>query len=1256
MPTLYRNGVAYQQNEMYPAYQWQKADAPGGPWVNIPGGVLKNYAPSPTAISQYFRRIAKQSPCCGSGNLSTSDVAAVLVNSNAAPSINAGGAFNTCPSSTINIGGSPAASGGLPPYTYLWDNGASPVASPAVNPVNNTIYTLIVTDALGCKSIDQAVVHTYQADAGPDVSRCGGSPVRIGAAPVPGLLGAAYSWAAAPADPTMSCTTCAQPVVNPSIVTVYTLTLAVPKSGGGTCFTTDAVTVTPVDGPVTSNFAGTDKTICSGSTASLGTPAEPGFTYTWAPGNFISYNGSSQTAFQPGNLGMPSPNPVIYYLNASKGTCTFTDEVIASAIEARAGIDGCGPRYVGEPDRTPSINETYSWTIVSGPGHFLGATNLPQVPVSASPGTPTIYQLTVTYNGNTCTDFVTVGSCGCGIHIEVVAPSKCPSFALSGGSVSLNASAAGIGINPATIIYTWSPAAGLSATNGSVVYLTDNVPRTYTLTVTSSIDPSFTCSETIDVNNPLWAVPVFTAQDVSICSGTPVSIGQAPVAGYSYDWGNVTTTGLNSYTISNPTATANATTNYYVAVTDVVSGCVKTDVATVTILNTPANAGPDYTVCSNAVIKLGTPALPNTTYAWSPAISPWQNGTDETDAQPQVLVATNLVFTVIATNAVTGCVTSDLMTVTVNNAPVINAPDKTICFGRPDTIGTAALAGVTYSWSPAAGLSCTNCAQPLASPAVTTNYTVVATFPGPGCTATDNVLVTVSNPSFSIPDISYCPSSGGFALAPTAPVGMSIYGWSPASQVTNAAIANPNTLTPAPGTASTYTLTVTNSNGCTASDNVTINPTITAPGSGSNRTMCLNANTTLGTATNLATDVWNIVSGPNTSTAQLSCVTCAQPVFTPTATGSYVLDVSRTIAGCTSNSTLNITVNEFSLAPMASPMVCENSCVQIGTAPQLGVQYFWTPASGLSNANIANPVACPGTSDKTYILLAIGLNGCEAMANTIVGVNPSQKPQVSIPPFVTCLGNTNIHFNPVVSPAGSYTYQWSPNNDGTLSDMYIENPEVYLTSSLSLKQYFLSVTNTTNGCSNSATADLTKLPCSILTVKLENFTAFEQGGLIKIDWKLSEEKTAANYSIEFSSDGINFKSIGTIAAINQGNYNFTHDSPVNGFNYYRLKVTEVNNKSFYSAIKKVLFEKESLLRVYPNPAQDYIKILPPPNMINKSGVIRIIGSNGNVVLQKSTNMMSQIETVNLSKLSDGKYIVQVISGNEVVNKIIEVIK
>jgi hypothetical protein len=1260
MPTIYRNGVVAQQNEIYPLYQWQKSDAAGGPWSDIAGATQQNYSPSPTAVNQYYRRNAKQSPCCGGAIISTSDVASVLINSNAAPTAHAGGVFNTCPGSAIAIGGSPVATGGLAPYTYSWDNGAGTISNPSVSPSSTTIYTLTVTDALGCSGLDQAVVNAYAASAGPDVPNCAGGSVRIGTAPIAGLTGVTYSWTASPADPTMSCTNCAQPTVNPSVATTYTLTATIPKTGGGNCSTNDAVIVTTVAGPVTPNFAGVDRAVCIGGTATIGTAAEAGFSYTWAPGNYLSYNGLSFTDFQPGSPNLPTPNPITYYLTASKGGCSFVDETIASVIEARAGLDGCGPKMIGEADRTPNINETYSWTKISGPGNFLGATNLPRVPVSASVGGPTVYQLQISYNGVSCTDLVTISNgCSCpSINVAITAPFGCPSFNLNGGSVALTASLPPVLFDPNDFDFSWSPAAGLSATTGQTVTLTDNVPRTYTVTITNKVDPSLTCSQTIEVNNPAWALPGFTAQDITTCPGTPVSIGQASVAGYSYTW-QTTSPGLNAYNISNPTATTSINQNYAVEVLDVASGCSIKDTATVTILGNPANAGPDYTICSNAVIRLGTPAQPNTTYSWSPAGAPWQNGTNEFMAQPEVLVATNLTFTLTATNTVTGCVTVDAVNVVINNTPTISAPDVTICFGSSDTIGVAALPGVNYSWSPAAGLSCTNCAQPIASPAATTVYTVTATYPG-GCTAVDNVTVTVSDPSFSIPDINYCPSSGAFALAPTAPGGMTSYSWSPASQVSNATIANPNTLTPPPGAGATYTLTVTNALGCTASDAVTIIPNISVPETGNSRTLCLNNNTTLGGPTNLAGDVWSIVSGPNTSIAQLSCATCAQPVFTPTAIGNYVLGVSRTVSGCTSNATVNITVTGFTLPAIASPTVCENTCVQLGTSPQLGAQYFWSPATGLSNANIANPVACVGTANRNYTLTAIGVNGCVTTTPVFVNVNPSLTPQITIPPVVACLGDGGLSFNPSISPAGSYNYQWTPGSGtpGILNNIYVANPQLNLTG-LGSRQYRLTVTDPVNGCSNFADANLNVLYCLVvLPVKLENFTAEPQGNYVKLDWKVSEEVNVSNYTVEFGTDGREFYKIGSVAAANLGSYSVIHNNPVYGLNYYRLKTTDKDGKVSYSEIRRINMNKAlgGLVKIYPNPASYEIKIAGTPAMVNRPAVIRIIAIDGRVVLQQRITKLNQVETIDVSGLVNGRYLVHIVADKEVVTQLIEVAK
>ncbi|MEZ4844063.1 MAG: hypothetical protein R3A43_07400 [Bacteroidia bacterium] len=553
-PPIYINNASYQNEPFYVIYsnikyQWQTASTPTGPWTNIAVGVLEDYLPSIGNSNAYYRRIAKGVSFCSGGD--TSNVVSVLVNSFTAPTVDAGGVKRTCPNSAVTIGGSPTATGGATPYTYSWDLGSFLSSTTIANPVATvpvtTVFEVMVTDNNGCKQIDQVVVMAHAANAGPDKGACAGVATLIEAEPVVGYTGVTYSWSPSTG---LSATNIAQPMANPGSTTTYTLTQVLTKSGGGTCTTTDQVIVTPVS--ITGGFAGADKVICRGSTASLGASPQSGFTYTWAPGNYLTSNNASTTTFNAGNY-LPNPNPFTYYLTATKAGCTFVDNVVVSVIEANAGDDGCGPRMVGVGDQTPNINETWTWTKISGGGNFSSGapTNTATTNVTATPSGSTTYQLTASYGGTTCTDQVIVPQCGCAMNIAVSAPHGCPKKAF-GDTVWLTASGASIlDLDPDNFTYSWSATGGvgLSSTTGRSVYLTNGNAGTVSVTATSILDPSFSCGASLAVNTPSWSLPTFSALQDTICSGTTVSVGQAPVSGYSYLWSGA---GLSSTTVSNP--------------------------------------------------------------------------------------------------------------------------------------------------------------------------------------------------------------------------------------------------------------------------------------------------------------------------------------------------------------------------------------------------------------------------------------------------------------------------------------------------------------------------------------------------------------------------------------------------------------------------------------------------------------------------------------------------------------------------------
>ena len=1132
LPTIYLNGVASKQRPIGTTYQWQSATALAGPYTNISNATFKDYTPVVGTLNQYYRRLAFVLPQCGGALVHVSDTVSAFVNLLTAPVLNLSGPYNTCPSSTITIGGAPTASGGNPPYTsYQWDNGLPSIANPTVSPAVNTIYTLIVTDNAGCKQLGQAVVNVYQANAGLDKSNCAGQPVKIGSPQINGLAGVVYNWQPAT---NITNTNIAQPYVNPFDSTKYTLTLTVPKTGGGSCFTKDTVIVIPVAAPVTTNFAGPNVVICLGEIADIGTAPEAGFNYVWSPGSYLTSNITSATKYFPGNILMPVPNPATIYLTAQKGGCFFTDEVEVATIESRAGITGCGPRLIGLPDRTPRINETYSWALISGPGNFTGVTNLPIVPVSASIGGDSEYGLTVSYKGHSCFSKVKVPSLcnGCLIVFTVAAAYECPAFNVNFGNVAITASG---GVpNP---IYSWTPLAGLSNYNSATVRLTDNVPRTYFVTITSSTDPSIQCRDSIKVNDPAFSRPIFSANDTATCVNQPVTIGTTNVAGYTYVWqGN----GLSNNAVSNPIATIALPTTYFATITDG-NGCVLKDTVNVNVERVNAAAGPDWVICNSGVVKLGTAAQPNTTYLWEPQSAPWQNGTNQFSAEPEVLVGTDVTFFVTATTPI-GCTVQDTVNVIINNSPTLaGAPDLSVCKRISTQIGNPALPGVTYQWNPTTGLDNASLAQPtIISPQSTITYTLQAIFPG-GCTlpATDDVTVNVIDIDFDMPNSSFCPGSP-VQLGNAAPTGSLSYTWNPINFVSDPYIANPTANNPSTTASNIYTLTIQNNNGCTATDSITVTALISAPDAGNDKLVCKNASTQIGSTNNTTgasvTYSWSPTIG-------LSNPASSTTIFTATTVGTFKYFLTKTSVSptCSVVDSVIIKVEDLVLPVMNVPTICANSCVQIGVAPLSNVQYNWLPITGLSNATIANPVACVGANNITYTLTANSTAGCNASSSVLITVSNIAAAQISIPAIIACVGDTGLRFNPVINPAAtSYTYLWSP-NDGTLSNINILNPSIINTSP-GIKQYTLQVTDTASGCTNRAFANITINSCTGLS-GIGDFMWFDTNGNGLQD---NGEIGVSNMQVKlYDSAGLNIATVTTNA---NGYYSFAGILPAN--NYY----------------------------------------------------------------------------------------------------------
>lgn len=159
--------------------------------------------------------------------------------------------------------------------------------------------------------------------------------------------------------------------------------------------------------------------------------------------------------------------------------------------------------------------------------------------------------------------------------------------------------------------------------------------------------------------------------------------------------------------------------------------------------NPPVDAGRDTTLCPGQTVTLHASSTGSvTSYVWG------DGTTTHTGQNWSVNPSVTTIYTVTATYS-NGCQLTDQVVVSRDVPPSISAfpVTSTIC-SSSDSIQISAFASgnVTYSWTPTAGLSCTTCANPKASPPATTSYQVVA-IDAAGCPGTPfTVTVNLSPP------------------------------------------------------------------------------------------------------------------------------------------------------------------------------------------------------------------------------------------------------------------------------------------------------------------------------------------------------------------------------------------------------------------------------------------------------------------------------------------------------------------------------
>ncbi len=266
-------------------------------------------------------------------------------------------------------------------------------------------------------------------------------------------------------------------------------------------------------------------------------------------------------------------------------------------------------------------------------------------------------------------------------------------------------------------MHTWSPATGLSATSGNTVNASPTNTTTYTVTGTD-LNGCINTEQVVLTVNPLPNVTA-SAAPATICVGDASTL--TAVGADTYVWSP--SSSLSGSSGSSVTAQPNNTTTYTITGTDI-NGCVNTATLTVNVNPNPAvnvSASPSVICIGNSAVLTATGA---NTYTWTPSATLSSSTGSTVTANPIVTTT----YTVTGTT-MGGCTSSSTVTVTVN--PVLSLTvigGAEICYGSSVNLTAIASGGnggpYFYNWSPATGLNITNAATVIASPTVTTTYTV----------------------------------------------------------------------------------------------------------------------------------------------------------------------------------------------------------------------------------------------------------------------------------------------------------------------------------------------------------------------------------------------------------------------------------------------------------------------------------------------------------------------------------------------------
>jgi large repetitive protein len=739
---------------------------------------------------------------------------------------------------TVNV------SGGTGAYTYLWSPGGQTTSS--ASGLCAGTYTATITDARGCIStqwISVGAPAALQANSTSTIPSCfGGCNASATSSPIGGNGGYIFTWNTSPVQTTSTATGLCSgtysltlsdakgcSVVQTVLIGSPTLlsqsnavsssncgvcdgAIAVIFSGGQSpysikwntgatsptitglcagvyvdtvsdakgCISVDTIVVNDINGPLlaVSKTNVSCYNACNGTATVMATGSGPAWLYSWSPGNLTT---ASITGL--------CPNQYVVTVTDTLGCKTIGNTTLTQPTALVSNSSTTNATCVGICDGTAVVTVsggvlpyTYSWS--------NGATTSSVSNLCAGG-----YTLTLT-DANKCVLTHTLTISGTILISGTITSSNATCNLACNGSASVSVSG-----GSGTYSYAWMPG------GNTTISVSGLCAGDYTVTSTDGIGCQN--NSVVSITEPTALAQTTTLKNPTCnlaCNGgiSPLPTGGTPP--YTYSWlpGGSTTSSLSAlcagtYSLAISDANNCSATNTFVL----------TNPSAITAVSTITDATCNN-VCNGKIAITPSGGTGTTyTYVWMPGAQTNQNATGLCMGS----------YSITLTDSV-GC--SSTFTNTVGAGIIVQASagnDITLCSGTNTTLTGTVVNASAIAWYQIANpnwIALSNTSTLVTSPIVNSTGFVIVAINGL-CSDSDRVVVA----TYPIPVVD---AGANAVLLPNTSVilngsGAGTYLWAPSVGLTNTTIANPSA---SPSVTTTYTLTLTDANGCTAYDTVRV--------------------------------------------------------------------------------------------------------------------------------------------------------------------------------------------------------------------------------------------------------------------------------------------------------------------------------------------------------------------------------------------------------------------------------------------------